>query len=616
VNNRVEIKNSGGIWFLLLGISTVTVYFKTDAEDPFNTPKLLILMVIGSYLSGHLINNFRLHGIWGNSKDRAVYTLSFAFLISLLISTLLTEPRLNGFIGDTQRRNGFLSYFMLVIIFLFAYSVFEEIQITRLFVVAILTGFILSGYGILQINGKDFVQWVNPYNSMISTLGNPNFASAMLAIFSSVGFTAIFLKQVSNLMKTCSIFLILFSIYCILKSDSRQGLVTFFFSILFYLTLYIYFNYKKLSILTFFLATGISTTVILGMLQKGPLAYWLYKDSVSVRGFYWRAGIKMLQDNFLTGVGVDRYGSFFKYYREVEYPLRYGYDITSSNAHNTIIQIFSTAGFFAGLSYVGLITYVLFTAIGFIKNTKGEQQLIVISLISIWVGFQAQSIISIDNIGVSVWGWLLSGAILGYIKSTNLKKDNIEIKSRKITSNKVQINLFQPAISTLAVLLILVIVIPIYRSETNSYLVKSLGNNLTEQNKGTLFNYSKKVIDNKFADPTYKFKAALYMYDAGYLAESISTIEDLEIKDPKNLDFLNGLAYIYVKQGRLQDAIKVRKLITENDPWNAENYLSLGSLLVQTGDNDLAKVYLSKITSFAPNTEVATKSKEIINSLG
>jgi tetratricopeptide (TPR) repeat protein len=352
------------------------------------------------------------------------------------------------------------------------------------------------------------------------------------------------------------------------------------------------------------------------MLQKGTLAYWLYKDSVSVRGFYWRAGIKMLQDNLLTGVGVDRYGSFFKYYREVEYPLRYGYDITSSNAHNTIIQIFSTAGFFAGVAYVGLIAYVLFTAIGFIKNTKGEQQLIVISLISIWVGFQAQSIISIDNIGVSVWGWLLSGAILGYIKSTNLKKENIEIKSRKITSNKVQINLFQPVISTLAVLLILVIVIPIYRSETNSYLVKSLGNNLTEQNKGALFNYSKKVIDNKFADPTYKFKAALYMYDAGYQTESISIIEDLEIKDPKNLDFLNGLAYIYVKQGQLQDAIKVRKLIADNDPWNAENYLSLGSLLVQTGDNVLAKVYLSKIASFAPNTEVATKSQEIINSLG
>jgi Flp pilus assembly protein TadD len=146
--------------------------------------------------------------------------------------------------------------------------------------------------------------------------------------------------------------------------------------------------------------------------------------------------------------------------------------------------------------------------------------------------------------------------------------------------------------------------------------VKSLGNNLTEQNKGALFNYSKKVIDNKFADPTYKFKAALYMYDAGYQTESISIIEDLEIKDPKNLDFLNGLAYIYVKQGQLQDAIKVRKLIADNDPWNAENYLSLGSLLVQTGDNVLAKVYLSKIASFAPNTEVATKSQEIINSLG
>ena len=95
------------------------------------------------------------------------------------------------------------------------------------------------------------------------------------------------------------------------------------------------------------------------MLQIGPLAQYLYKDSVSVRGFYWRAGMKMFWENPLFGVGLDRYGAYFKEFREVNYPLRYGYEITSSNAHNTLIQIFATGGVMVGISYLCVLILIL-----------------------------------------------------------------------------------------------------------------------------------------------------------------------------------------------------------------------------------------------------------------
>ena len=248
-----------------------------------------------------------------------------------------------------------------------------------------------------------------------------------------------------------------------------------------------------------------------------------------------------------------------------------------------------------------------------VKNSQSTNRLIIISLLSTWVGFQAQSFISIDNVGVAVWGWLLSGAILGYIKSVRVSEQGSS--SKRPVSNKVQINLFQPAISSIAVLVSLLVVVPVYKSETDSYLVKSLGNNLTEQNKEAVYKYSRKVIDNNLADPSYKFRAALYMYDAGFNNESISIIEDLANADSKNLDFLNGLAYIYVKENNLDSGISTRKKIAELDPWNAENYLSLGSLYVQVNNNASAKEKLSKIISFAPNTEIASKAQEILISL-
>ena len=50
---------------------------------------------------------------------------------------------------------------------------------------------------------------------------------------------------------------------------------------------------------------------------------------------------------------------------------------------------------------------------------------------SAWIGFQAQSLISIDNIGIAVWGWLLGGAIIGLSNGIN---ENLKEKEKNIES--------------------------------------------------------------------------------------------------------------------------------------------------------------------------------------
>ena len=152
---------------------------------------------------------------------------------------------------------------------------------------------------------------------------------------------------------------------------------------------------------------------MLGILQIGPLAEIIYKGSISVRGYYWRAGIKMFLNNPVFGVGFDRYGSNFKEYRDITYPLNYGFNLTSSNAHNTFIQFFATGGIFLGLAYLILNGYILKRAIFALKNFSGSNRLIVAGIFSAWVAFHAQSLVSIDNLGISIWGWVLGGSIIG-----------------------------------------------------------------------------------------------------------------------------------------------------------------------------------------------------------
>jgi hypothetical protein len=249
------------------------------------------------------------------------------------------------------------------------------------------------------------------------------------------------------------------------------------------------------------------------MLQVGPLEKFLYKDSVSVRGYYWRAGIEMFRDNIWFGVGLDRYGSFFKEYREPSYVLKYGYDITSSNAHNTFIQLFATSGFFVGVFYLLIILFVLLSGIKLLGTSEKQEQKIVLGLLSAWVGFQAQSLISIDNIGISVWGWLLGGSIIGLSLRARTETNQVNLPKSK---GFVQVNLFQPAVSLLFLLPIIYFSAGLYKDEQNMLLLKGYadpaypGNNPIVQ---TLFD---KIYDNPVSDPFYRYRASFHAYDMGF----------------------------------------------------------------------------------------------------
>jgi hypothetical protein len=135
------------------------------------------------------------------SIEGMTLVLSSIFLATLLVSTLSTDVKLVGFIGDTQRRNGFLAYFGLVIIFLYSSRIINFNYSMRFIKTAIVTGFILSLYGFIQVLGKDFVKWNNPYNSMIATVGNPNFASALLAVLTLISVGGLFIKSLSKIYK-------------------------------------------------------------------------------------------------------------------------------------------------------------------------------------------------------------------------------------------------------------------------------------------------------------------------------------------------------------------------------------------------------------------------------
>jgi hypothetical protein len=400
------------------------------------------------------------------------------------------------------------------------------------------------------------------------------------------------------------------SLIAIYKSQSRQGFLVLFFGLTFYISIYFMFILKKYAIPVTLGAVIASTLTTLGMLQIGPLTQLLYKESVSIRGYYWRAAFEMFKNQPLTGVGVDSYISYFKQFREIEYPLRYGFELSSSNAHNVPLQFFATSGIFVGTSYLFIVLLVFVSSIKLLRKQNGNNQKIIAILLSAWVGHIAQSLISIDNISLAIWGWTLSGVLLGLVCSNTYERDNAYSESKSKTT---QINLKQPMISILVLAPILLISIFIYRAETDTFWTRTYASQQNENSKNLLLKYAGNIFTNPLADSYYKFQVALRLSDAGFLPEAHKQISSLSEQDPRDTSYLGWLAsYEYEVKQNLTGAAKLRQQIALFDPWNLDNQLKLGILLKENGSTNKAKDIKDMIILLAPGSRIATEALRVL----
>ena len=165
---------------------------------------------------------------------------------------------------------------------------------------------------------------------------------------------------------------------------------------------------------------GISILLVLvDILQKSPWSPILYKPSVTFRGDFWRTGWNITTDNPIFGKGLDSYNDYYRLYRDRVTAERNPTAMVDS-AHNVFLDISSGGGFPLLIIYCALILLVLISILKVIRREK-EFNAGFAGIAGAWIAYFAQSIISINQIGLAVWGWVLSGVIIGY--EVNTRKD-------------------------------------------------------------------------------------------------------------------------------------------------------------------------------------------------
>lgn len=411
MNKTTEASAIGRLlsWTALLATLAVTPW---TSYDPINVPKLAVIAVGGFVALGALVSNRK---SFLNSKYRLVQIFGLAFILDLVAVFAVsgTNPA-QEFFGTFGRATGLVAYASLCFLLISAVISASAELISRFALVLLGVGALSIGYGIIQAVGADPIKWVNQYSPVIGFLGNPNFESSFVGL-SGVLAVSMLLAGGSKLVSRSGYFVnVLLALYVIKETDSQQGFLVFAGGVAIVGLIWISKSKVKFLTIPSVIAGAIGFILVtLGTLNSGPLAGLLYKDSVTYRGDYWRAGWKMTAEHPFFGVGLDSFGDWYRRARTVEATLRRGPDVTSNAAHNVLIDFSAIGGFPLVGIYLFMMVLVIIAAMRLVKRSKGFDP-VVTGLIAVWIAYQAQSIISLNQLGLAVWGWIISGLIIGY----------------------------------------------------------------------------------------------------------------------------------------------------------------------------------------------------------
>jgi putative inorganic carbon (hco3(-)) transporter len=308
------------------------------------------------------------------------------FLVSQVLSTVFSMDVHTSIWGYYSRfHGGLLSTFSYIFLYYALVSNLGKKQVVTLLKWLLVSGVLVSLYGILEHFGIDAQYWVQDVkNRVFSTLGQPNWLAAWLAIILPLPL-AFILHNIKNktLIITYSLILITY-LLSLIFTKSRSGIPSAFiglavFGFLFAIPKVL--SLKKqllLPLITVFSIIiigigfwgvkflfpnlGSDVAYIAGFSNqanvtvhtpfRGQGAYG--SSSGDIRKVVWRGAIKIFQAYPILGSGVETFAYSYYNFRPMEHNDLSEWDFLYNKAHNEYFNFLATTGI------VGFGTYMLF----------------------------------------------------------------------------------------------------------------------------------------------------------------------------------------------------------------------------------------------------------------
>jgi hypothetical protein len=418
-----------------IGSAFTTIFLISGSvTDPVNAPKLLILGALGFATFTVILQSGFTRLVKANLL---VFITVSLFVLAMILSVSLSKlPMSQNLYGAYGRNSGFLTYLCLSMLLVSTMAIQVNENLRKVLLGLGVAGLVNIVYCLWVISFGDFIGWSNPYGNILGTLGNPNFIGAFLGIFFSVCVAFLFDSKSGMQTKIVLAIISLITLFVVFDSNAIQGRVVsaLGLGVVVFFAIRARFTALATSLYSIvFLAVG--TLAALGALQIGPLTQYIYKYSVSLRGQYWLAGWNTGMENPIHGVGMDGFGDWYRRSRDIQALTTPGVNTVVNAAHNVFLDMFAFGGWPLFLTYIAV---VLLAGISLIRVVlRGKQYDPIFVAISVaWLGYQLQSLISINQIGLAIWGWVLTGALIAYERNTRNPIVEEEASSRPVQKIK------------------------------------------------------------------------------------------------------------------------------------------------------------------------------------
>lgn len=322
------------------------------------------------------------------------------FLFSQALSTIASIDFRTSLLGYYSRFNGgFLSYLCYSLVFWAFVANMDRVKTLKCLRFLLLSGALVSIYGVLEHFGIDKDLWVQDVASRVfSTLGQPNWLAAFLvALLPITWASAISSKYKIFPNKSRLIPFTLSALYflTLLYTKSRSGLLAFLLvSIVFWSPiLFIYIRSGKLklqrefikkfliinvSFVILFLLTptpyfqGVTSLIFKQNIKEsetpqGPALEVGGTESGTIRKIVWKGALDIFKNYPLMGTGVETFAYSYYQYRPVEHNLVSEWDFLYNKAHNEYLNFAANTGILGLGTYLFLLGSIIYY---FVKNWK------------------------------------------------------------------------------------------------------------------------------------------------------------------------------------------------------------------------------------------------------
>lgn len=333
-----------------------------------------------------------------------------AFVVALGITTLTSTTPMQSFVGEYSQYAGFAVYAACVVLFLTVVRAHDERTLPNLVLAVVGAGAVVTLYALVQWAGADPVDW-NVSDQVISTLGNANFLAGWVGITFPLCAAAA-LAPLPTPWRVAGGAVAAGMIPVAVATDSFQGPATV--------------GIAAVAFVALLLATGglrppaalrgrrgVAALVVV-VVVLSPVAVKVLGDGLDQglleRRHFWHVAVEVFADHPIVGAGPDTFHNQYLPRRPAAHAAIYA-SKNAGAAHDVPLDLLAGGGILLGgayLAFVGLVGWRLVVAV----RRRTAPPWLVAGFGAAWVGYQVQSLVSIDKPPLAVLHWVLAGAVV------------------------------------------------------------------------------------------------------------------------------------------------------------------------------------------------------------